>query len=188
MPAAKKAGVDALADDAVKEPVEETKPEAPVEAKEPAPSPYDNELAGFKQFDPSIRRTMGYDAEADPRVVKNVPADMTTSWATDPRIDNGQHLTFMRGLGFRPVRKEEVSTSPFSGDKMFLGAYEVGPHDYVVVGGGVLLIGYRDYRDERRHANTRASRDQLDSKLGALDNAGIEHTGSVRSGPLSEVM
>lgn len=154
----------------------------------PTAGKYDHELAAFKEFGPNLRKEMGYVVDDDPRHVRNVPADMTVTWATDPRVDAGAHLSFIQGLGFRPVRVEEVTTSFTGPDKMVLRAFEVGPHDYVVVGGGILMIGYRQYRDERRAAARAEAEARLDENQNRLDNQGVRQQASSRSGPMSEVM
>lgn len=152
------------------------------------PTKYDAELANFREWTPQIRKDMGYMLQDDPRHVMGVPADMTVTWATDPRQDGGGHLSFIRGLGFRPVRKEEVTTEFTEPDKLVLRAFEVGPHDYVVVGGGVLMIGYKQYRDERRAAARAQAERRLDANSDRLDTQGVQQTATVRTGPLSEVM
>jgi hypothetical protein len=163
--------------------------------KPPAPpvGPYDAELANYQTyrqagFGPNLRQDMGYIKEDDPMYVMNVPADMRVSWATDPRVDKGAHLSLMRGLGYRPVRKEEVTTGFNDADKMVLRAYEIGPHDYVVVGGGVMLIGYRQYHEERRAARRDEAVARLDDNKSRLDNQGVQTRAVSRSGPISEVM
>jgi hypothetical protein len=155
---------------------------------EPMGGKYEAELATFKTFGPNLRKDMGYVEDDDPRSVKNVPVDMATSWATDPRIDGGAHLSLMRGLGYRPVRTEEVTTGYADADKMVLRAYEVGPHDYVVAGGGVLLVGYRQYRDERRAAARAEALGRLDDNSNRLESVGVQQQARARSAPLSEVM
>jgi hypothetical protein len=190
----KKKGVDAVVDTPQDDSVAEAAPAAEkpsVEAPAPAPAPgaiYEHELAGFKEFGPTLTRDVGYDPKSDPRRVERVPADKTVTWATDPRQDRGSSLAFYRGLGFRPVRIEEVTTSPHDDTRLFLPHFEVGPHDYVVSGGGVLMIGYRQYRDERRAVAVKESMQHLDAHHDRLDNAGIAHHRANRSGPLSEVM
>lgn len=160
----------------------------PKTATPPATSKFDHELGTFKEFRPSLRRDMGYLADQDPRRVLNVPADMTVTWATHPKIDDGMHIAMMQSLGFRRVRREEVTTDMFDSERMVLRAFEEGPNDTVLVGGGILMIGYRQYRDERRvHAREEARR-RLDSNKGRLDNQGVEQRGTTRSAPLSEVM
>jgi hypothetical protein len=154
----------------------------------PSPSEkYASELANFKTFGPNLRKDMGYVADDDPRVVKNVAADMTVTWATDPRIDNGAHMSLIRGLGFRPVRVEEVTTGYDDAEKMVLRSFEVGPHDYVVAGGGVLMVGYRQYREERRAAARAEASSRLDDNSDRLDNAGVRQLAKTSSGPISEV-
>lgn len=148
---------------------------------------YDHELAKFQSFGPNLRREMGYVEEDDPRVVRNVPADMTITWATDPRVDAGAHLSFVQGLGFRPVRVEEVTTGFGDAYKMVLRSYEVGPHDYVVVGGGVLMVGYRQYREDRRAAARLEAQTRLDGNRDNLSNAGVEYVGRSKSAPMTEV-
>lgn len=160
----------------------------PVVEESPKPvDPYAHELAQFKEFAPSLRRDMGYIENDDPRLVRNVPADMTVTWATDPRVDAGAHLSFIQGLGFRPVRVEEVTNGLSNSYKMFLRSYEVGPHDYVVVGGGVLMIGYRQYREDRRAAARAEAQARLDGNRDNLSNAGVEYVGRSKSGTMSEV-
>lgn len=150
-------------------------------------SKYDHELAKFQSFGPNLRREMGYVEDDDPRVVRNVPADMTITWATDPRVDAGAHLSLVQGLGYRPVRVEEVTTGFGDAYKMVLRSYEVGPHDYVVVGGGVLMIGYRQYRDDRRAAARSEAQTRLDGNRDNLSNAGVEYVGRSKSAPMTEV-
>lgn len=160
-----------------------------VPASEPTPAKaYDHELEMFKSFGPSLRKDMGYVKEDDPMFVQNVPMDMCVSWATDPRMDSGAHLSLMRNIGYRPVRKEEVTTNLYDADKMVLRSYEVGPHDYVVVGGGVMLLGYRQYHDERRASERAEALRRLDDNRSRLDTQGVEQRAVSRSGPLSEVM
>lgn len=160
---------------------------APAEPVESADR-FAHELGDFQDFRPSLSRQMGYIPEADARLVRNVPADMTVTWATDPRIDDGQHLALVQSLGFRVVRKEEVTTAQHDPNRMVLRAFADGPGDAVVVGGGVLMMGYRQYRDDRRAHARATARDRLDGRKQALDNAGVEQRGSSRSAPLSEVM
>lgn len=167
------------------EKTEGVKPKKQVDAA-PSVGRYDHELAAFKEFGPNLRKDMGYVADEDPRYVRNVPADMTVTWATDPRLDAGAHLSFIQGLGFRPVREEEVTTSFTGPDRMVLRAYEVGPHDYVVVGGGVLMIGYRQYRDDRRAAARSEAQARLDDNQNRMDNQGVINEGVSRSGTMSE--
>jgi len=155
----------------------------------PSVGRYDHELAAFKEFGPNLRKDMGYVVEDDPRHVRNVPSDMTVTWATDPRLDAGGHLSFVQGLGFRPVRSEEVTTGFTGPDKMVLRAYEIGPHDYVMVGGGVLMVGYRQYRDDRRAAARSEAQARLDDNQNRMDNQGVRLDAVSRSGTLSsEVM
>lgn len=185
MPPAKK---DSTADEqpvttsAAAQPQEAAAPEAP------KPGKFDNELGQFKDFRPSLIKDMGYLPDQDPRFVQNVPADMTVSWATDPRLDAGQHLSIMQSLGFRMVRSEEVTTKRHAEDKLLLRAYEVGPHDAVVVGGGVLMIGYRQYRDDRRAFSRAQAKERLDAQADRLDNQNVEQRVRSRSASLSEVM
>jgi len=158
-----------------------------VVAAAPKADKYEHELNQFKEFAPSLRRDMGYVESDDPRLVRNVPADMTVTWATDPRVDAGSHLSFMQGLGFRPVRTEEVTTGFGDAYKMVLRSYEVGPHEYVVVGGGVLMVGYRQYRDDRRAAARSEAQTRLDGNRDNLSNAGVEYIGRSNSSPMKEV-
>lgn len=180
MAATKEATKDAVKDEVVAaSAVEPAPPEAPK---------FDTELGQFKDFRPSLTKDMGYLPDQDPRFVQNVPGDKTISWATDPRLDSGQHLSIMQSLGFRMVRSEEVTTKGYVEDKLLVRAYEVGPHDSVVVGGGVMVIGYRQYRDDRRAFSRAQSKERLDAQADRLDNQNVEQRVRSRSASLSEVM
>lgn len=120
--------------------------------------------------------------------VQNLPSDRVVTWATDPRIDNGRHLSFVKGLGFRVVEMDEVTTTPYMNDKLVLNQYEEGPHKSVAVGGGVLMIGYRKYRDERRKAQQDEMQARVDSESGKLDDIGIEQHVKSRHADLKEVI
>lgn len=156
-------------------------------ARNEGADPRDAALANFKDFRVGpVGKRMGPMDEF--LRVKNLPADRTITWATDPRIDNGQHLTFVKGLGYRPVEKDEVTTDATSVTKLILNQYDEGPHDMVVVGGGVLMIGYRQYRDARRAAARAEHKARVDADVSKLDDIGIEqHAKSKRAG-LAEVM
>jgi len=120
--------------------------------------------------------------------VSNLPADRVVTWATDPRIDNGRHLSFIKGLGFRVVEVDEVTTNPHVDGKLHINQFEVGPHNSVAVGGGILMIGYRKYRDERRKRQVLEAQERVDSESGKLDDMGIEQHARDKRADLTEVI
>jgi hypothetical protein len=120
--------------------------------------------------------------------VQNLPADRVVTWATDPRIDNGRHLAFIKGLGFRPVEVDEVTTDPNVDTKLVVNQFDEGPHRMVCIGGGVLMIGYRQYRDERRKAQREEMQQRVDAESTKLDDMGIEQHAKSRRAYLTEVM
>jgi hypothetical protein len=120
--------------------------------------------------------------------VQNLPADRVVTWATDPRIDQGRHLAFIRSLGLRPVEVDEVTTNPNVDNKLVLNQFDEGPHRMVCVGGGVLMIGYRQYRDERRKAQREEGQARVDAKAGSLDDMGIEQHAKTSRAGLAEVL
>lgn len=146
----------------------------------------DEALAQFKEFRvrPVSQRMGPLD---DFLRVQNLPADRCVTWATDPRIDNGRHLAFVKGLGFRPVEVDEVTTNPAVTTKLVVNQFEEGPHRMVAIGGGVLMIGYRQYRDERRQRQREEMATRIDSKIGSLDDMGIEQRGVSKRADLTEV-
>jgi len=153
----------------------------------PPVDPRDEALANFKEFRVgSLGQRMG--PMDDFLRVNNLPADRVVTWATDPRIDNGRHLSFVKGLGFRPVEIDEVSTNPNSDTKLIVNQYEEGPHGMVALGGGVLMIGYRQYRDERRQAQREEMERRVDAESGKLDDMGIEQHSKSRRADLTEVI
>lgn len=120
--------------------------------------------------------------------VQNLPADRVVTWATDPRIDNGRHLSFVKGLGFRVVEVDEVTTNPHVDDKLIVNQYDVGPHNSVALGGGILMIGYRQYRDARRAAQQEEMQARVDAESGKLDDMGIEQHAKSKHADLTEVV
>jgi hypothetical protein len=120
--------------------------------------------------------------------VQNLPADRVVTWATDPRIDNGRHLSFIKGLGFRVVEIDEVTTNPNVDGKLVVNQFETGPHNSVALGGGILMIGYRQYRDQRREAQQEEMQARVDAETGKLDDIGIEQHAKSRHADLTEVI
>lgn len=120
--------------------------------------------------------------------VQNLPADRCVTWATDPRIDNGRHLAFVKSLGFRPVEVDEVTTDPNVDTKLVVNQFDEGPHGMVALGGGVLMIGYRQYRDERRASQREQMQARIDAKQGQLDDMGIEQHAKDKRADLTEVI
>jgi hypothetical protein len=160
------------------------------EMAEPSGPPVDPRDAALEQFKSfrvgSLGQRMG---PLDEFIrVKNLPADRVVTWATDPRIDQGRHLSFIRGLGFRPVEVDEVTTNPNVDDKLVVNQFDEGPHRMVCVGGGVLMIGYRQYRDERQKAQIEDMQARVDAKTGSLDDMGIEQHAKVTRAGLAEVL
>ena len=153
---------------------------APVDSRDAA-------LAQFKNFRVgTLGKRMG---PLDEFVrVKNLPADRVVTWATDPRIDQGRHLAFVRSLGFRPVEVDEVSTDVSMDTKLIVNQFDEGPHGMVCVGGVVVMIGYRQYRDERRKHQRQEMQARVDAKLASLDDMGIEQHAQSRRADLAEVM
>jgi hypothetical protein len=120
--------------------------------------------------------------------VQNLPADRVVTWATDPRIDNGRHLSFIKNLGFRVVEVDEVTTNPNVDNKLIVNQFDVGPHNSVALGGGILMIGYRQYRDQRREAQQAEMQSRVDAESGKLDDIGIEQHAKSRHADLTEVV
>jgi len=149
--------------------------------------PRDSVLENFKSFRmvPQGKRMGPMDEFLR---VGNLPADRCTTWATDPRIDNGAHLSIIKGLGFRPVEVDEVTTNLNSQDKLILNQFDHGPNRMVLVGGGVLMIGYRQYRDERKDAERKQHQEAVDAEAGKLDDMGIKEHGETKRADLTEVM
>lgn len=158
----------------------------PEVAKKEGVDPRDSVLENFKEFRSVPAQRMGPMDEF--LRVKNLPADRVVTWATDPRIDNGQHLSLIKGLGFRAVEIDEVTTNLYDDKKMVLNQYDEGPNRMVVVGGGVLMIGYRQYRDERKAAERRQHKERVDAETGKLDDVGIKEHGTSKRADLTEVM
>lgn len=163
--------------------------EAPkeIQGKAPGVDPRDEALANFKNFRVgSLGQRMGPMDEF--LRVNNLPADRVVTWATDPRIDNGRHLSLIKGLGFRPVEVDEVSTDPSNPSKLIVNQFEEGPQRMVALGGGVLMIGYRQYRDERKKAERLEMERRVDAESSKLDDMGIEQTAKSKRADLSEVV
>lgn len=120
--------------------------------------------------------------------VNNLPADRVVTWATDPRIDNGQHLAMIKRLGFRPVELDEVTTNPNMDSKLVLNQFDEGPNNMVVVGGGVLMIGYRQYRDERKDHERKQYLERVDAEDNKLDDVGVVQRSKTERADLTEVM
>jgi hypothetical protein len=120
--------------------------------------------------------------------VANLPADRCVTWATDPRIDNGRHLAFVKSLGYRTVEVDEVTTNPAVDGKLLLNQFEEGPHRTVSLGGGVLMIGYRQYRDELREQQSRTMRERVDAEVSKLDDIGVEQHATSKRADLTEVV
>jgi len=159
----------------------------PTVASANGPDPRDASLENYKSWGVrSVGKRMGPLDEF--LRVQNLPADRVVTWATDPRIDNGRHLSFIKSLGFRVVEVDEVTTTPHVDDKLVVNQFEPGPHNSVVVGGGVLMIGYRQYRDERRKAQQEEMQARVDAETGKLDDIGIEQHAKSRHADLTEVI
>lgn len=181
MPARKQSSTEAAKDEAV---VKDANEEV---TKNEGPDPRDAVLENFKSFRVGpVGKRMGPMDEF--LRVENLPADRVVTWATDPRIDNGQHLSLVKGLGFRPVEADEVTTNPNEDVKLILNQYDEGPQSTVVVGGGILMIGYRQYRDERKKAEALEFRERVDAEEGKLDDVGIEQHAKSKRADLTEVM
>lgn len=151
------------------------------------PDPRDAVLENFKEFRVGpVGQRMGPMDEF--LRVQNLPADRVVTWATDPRIDNGQHLSLVKSLGFRPVEVDEVTTNTAMDKKLIVNQFDEGPQNMVVVGGGVLMIGYRQYRDERKKAEALEFRERVDAEEGKLDDVGIEQHAKTKRADLTEVM
>lgn len=134
---------------------------------------YDAAIARFKSFDLGDRRQkMGVVEDAN--LVRNVPADRTCTWAVDPAVDNGRHLEMITELGYRPVRADEVTRDPTDLTKMFLPFYTVLTGELVARGGGVLMIGYKQYRDERREKTAQQLRQDLERTADSFNSVGVK--------------
>lgn len=157
----------------------DTKPEAREDIH-----PRDRELENYRSFNFKAGKRAG--VLNDPNYVGNVPADRCTTWATDPRFDGGQHMQIVKSLGFRPVEPDEVSRDANRAGKLYLTHYDEW-NSYVVRGGGVLMIGYKQYRDERRTAARVERRQELDEAVAKLNNQGIEQERTTKRGSLAEV-
>lgn len=148
--------------------------------------PRDSVLENFKEFRvKALGKRMGPLDEF--LRVHNLPADRCVTWATDPRIDNGRHLAFIKGLGFRPVEIDEVTTDPNVEAKLVVNQFDEGPHRTVLIGGGVLMIGYRQYREDRKANERDAARAQVAQQQEKMDSMGIRHGGQISRGGLTEV-
>lgn len=178
------AGVEDLSKAATPEP--DVKPEEVATGAVAASDPRDEQLRGFQDFKAGSRfeRVMQHDAHMR---VLNVPADRCVTWATDPRIDNGRAIAVFKGLGFRLVEIDEVTSDPNDETKLHPRFYEEGPNRSVAMGGGVLMIGYRKYRDDRKAHEREMARVQVEEQQEKLDNLGIRHGGTVTRGGLKEV-
>ncbi len=119
--------------------------------------------------------------------VGNVPTERVVTWVTDPRIDNGRAIAIWRSLGFRLVEMDEVSNDPNIDEKLFCRYFEEGPNKSVAMGGGVLMIGYRQYREERKESERNAARAQVAQQQEKMDSMGIRHGGQISRGGLTEV-
>lgn len=148
--------------------------------------PRDAQLAEFQTFKSGTRfgQVMQHDAHMR---VENVPADRCTTWATDPRIDNGRAIAVFKGLGFRVVEIDEVTSDPTDETRLRPRYFEEGPNRSVAMGGGVLMIGYRKYRDDRKKHERDLAKVQVAEQKENLDNLGIRHGGTVTRGGLTEV-
>ena len=143
----------------------------------------EDRLAAFKDFAPNIAD--GFGARDDILGVGHVPADMVTTWATDPRIDKGQCISLFRSLGFTPVRPEEVTTNDYDDNRLLVHNYEEY-NNMVCRGGGVLMIGYRQYRDERKAYARIKSRERIDAATSNVeDMERSERTGFATGGSWS---
>jgi len=148
--------------------------------------PRDEALSGYREF--KVKQS-GHNAPAHDLHIRvgHVPKDRCVTWATDPRIDNGRGIAIWRSLGFRVVEMDEVTNNPNDSRKLFVKHFEEGPNGSVAMGGGVLMIGYRQYREERKKANRDAAKAQVVQQTGKLDSMGIRHGGSITRGGLTEV-
>lgn len=170
-----------------KEETTEVQDANPAVTKSEGPDPRDAVLENFKSFRVGpVGQRMGPMDEF--LRVQNLPADRCVTWATDPRIDNGQHLSIVKHLGFRPVEVDEVTTNPNDDTKMIVNQFDEGPQNMVVVGGGVLMIGYRQYRDERKKFEARQFQERVDAEKEKLDDVGIEQHAKSKRADLTEVM
>lgn len=151
-----------------------------------ASDPRDAALAGYREF--KVNDANATPIEHDRQIrVKNVPADRCCTWATDPRIDNGACVSLYRSLGFRLVEVDEVAADMNDDRKLSVSHFEEGPNRSVAMGGGVLMIGYRQYRDERRAAAMERARTNVAEGDAKLDTLGIRHGGTTARGSLTEV-
>jgi hypothetical protein len=148
--------------------------------------PRDAALSQYQEFKvkPGQRNVPEHDQHLR---VGHVPRDRCVTWATDPRIDNGRSIAMFRGLGFRVVEMDEVTNNPNESRKLFVKHFEEGPNGSVAMGGGVLMIGYRQYRDQRKAAAREESKSQVVQQQNKLDSMGIRHGGSITRGGLTEV-
>lgn len=148
--------------------------------------PRDEVLSQFRTFNGKATRQGAPEHDLHMRV-GNVPADRCVTWVTDPRIDNGRAIAIWRSLGFRSVEMDEVSNDPQIEEKLFCRYFEEGPNNTVAMGGGVLMIGYRQYREARKASERDAARTQVAQNQEKLDSIGIRHGGQVTRGGLTEV-
>lgn len=132
----------------------------------------DEQLRNFKDFSVKRReRKMGI--AHDPRIVGHVPSDRCVTWATTPTLDDGQHMSFIKSLGFRPVRIDEVSHDENDTHKLHVMHFEETERGLVEYGGGVLMIGYRKYRDQRRAFQRAEFQQMLDNVEGKTEGVGV---------------
>ncbi len=165
---------------------ESVTPEEVTSGQVSATDPRDAAIAGYREF--KVNDANATPVEHDRHIrVKNVPADRCCTWATDPRIDNGACISLFRSLGFRVVEVDEVTTDMNDDRKLVVSHFEEGPNRSVAMGGGVLMIGYRQYRDQRRAAAMERSRTNVVEGDAKLDTLGIRHGGTTARGSLTEV-
>lgn len=148
--------------------------------------PRDEVLSQFREYTIKGDRTNTPAHDLHMRV-GNVPVDRCVTWVTDPRIDNGRAIAIWRSLGFRVVEIDEVSNDPQQEEKLFCRYFEEGPNHSVAMGGGVLMIGYRQYREQRKGAERDAARAQVAQQQEKMDSMGIRHGGQISRGGLTEV-
>lgn len=148
--------------------------------------PRDEVLNQYRTFKGTPNRQSTPEHDLHMRV-GNVPADRCVTWVTDPRIDNGRAIAIWRSLGFRAVEVDEVSNDPNMDEKLFCRYYEEGPNKTVAMGGGVLMIGYRQYREDRKANERDAARAQVAQQQEKMDSMGIRHGGQISRGGLTEV-
>jgi hypothetical protein len=153
---------------------------------DPTPDPRDAILARYKVYESEVAHKRHHEVQDHAMRVDNLPVDKTVTWALDPRQDGGGHMGLIQQLGFRPVYVDEVTTNPYVDDKLVVTSYIEHPNGFVAIGDRILMIGYRQYRDQRRQANSDRSRRALDNAQSDMSNLGVEvERDRTESGPIT---